>query len=340
MDIKLVLLNPNKVGGTITYTAHLYHVLQGLGHRVMIYQPGKVVSKPKSFGYGCKYITAPMDYVAKLPGITHVAACIGKKYADTTMELIRQGASITLHDPNDLNYFDDLSFTNGDNVIIIRRNNRKICPNATFIPHPFIKHFAQRPRQKGRPHLAVTLSRIGAIKRTKWILEANRVLSPKNQIWLRGHDDRFFSYNNLIRNGKYPEFVQDSKRPDGQKMGFAKELGQAQQVAVNANYLVDLTHIQGDGGGTQYTFLEAIDAGCALILNTEWTKVTGSIWKPGVNCIDVATADELSDFLGSRVARKMVTKLANEAYMLLSNHAPDKVGKRYIRFFKKQHNIK
>jgi hypothetical protein len=34
-----------------------------------------------------------------------------------------------------------------------------------------------------------------------------------------------------------------------------------------------MSTISGDGGGTQYTFLEAIDAGTALMLNEGW--VTG-----------------------------------------------------------------
>ena len=37
-------------------------------------------------------------------------------------------------------------------------------------------------------------------------------------------------------------------------------------------FVVDMSIIKGDGGGTQYTFLEAIYHDCALILHKEWVE--------------------------------------------------------------------
>jgi hypothetical protein len=34
--------------------------------------------------------------------------------------------------------------------------------------------------------------------------------------------------------------------------------------------VVDLSVIKKDGRGTQYTFLEAVDAGCSLVLHKAW----------------------------------------------------------------------
>ena len=38
----------------------------------------------------------------------------------------------------------------------------------------------------------------------------------------------------------------------------------------NCEYVIDMSIIKGDGGGTQYTFLEAIYQDSLLILHNEW----------------------------------------------------------------------
>lgn len=336
MKVNLYMANPNKFGGTITYVAHLYHALKMVGCKPMIYKAGKVPSKEKEFGYDCKYRTAPIDYVVQdsRDGHMHIAACVGQFEHDVS-ELLGYGATITVHDPNDLGNFKCLDFTTSSNIVIIRPNNTSICPNATFIPHPFVRHYKQTPNQGNRPRFAVTLSRLGAIKRTKWILEANRLLPEDRQIWLRGYDDRFFTFNAFVRSGKYPEFMQDAHRAEGEKMGFPKQLGAAQTVARQAKWLVDLTHIKGDGGGTQYAFLEAIDAGCALIINKAWLRPDG-IWHPGRNCMAVGSAEELAELLASNAANTDRVLLANAAQKILPNHDPVKVAQQYLKFFKER----
>ena len=41
-------------------------------------------------------------------------------------------------------------------------------------------------------------------------------------------------------------------------------------LLTNCRFVVDMSIIKGDGGGTQYTFLEAIYQDRALILHKEW----------------------------------------------------------------------
>ena len=61
-------------------------------------------------------------------------------------------------------------------------------------------------------------------------------------------------------------------------------------------YVVDMSTIKHDGGGSQYTFLEAIYQDCVLILHREWVN-QGTLWKEGVNCLAADTPEELASLL-------------------------------------------
>lgn len=335
MRVNLVLLNPNKAGGTVTMTAHLYHSLIREGHEVYLYRlASRTAPTAKEFGYGCWHRPASLDYIKSRPGHTHITACIGNnEYGPATHELVREGATVCVCDPNDLSHFDDRSFAAGRRVTVMRRGNLGLCPNATFVPPPFIRANKGFVFDRPRPRWAVTLSRLGAIKRTEWVLQANRRLPDDRKIWLRGYDDRFFTFNAFVRDGRYPEFVQDSARPADDKMGFAKVMGEAQRVAGTARILVDLSVIRGDGGGIQYTFLEGIDAGCVLLLNREWVEAPHSLWTPGINCLAAGSVNTLVNALTEEYPAGHLRDVAAAAHPLLDEHEPRSVVERYIAFF-------
>ena len=50
--------------------------------------------------------------------------------------------------------------------------------------------------------------------------------------------------------------------------------------------------IKEDGGGTQYTFLEAIYHDCVLILHHDWIS-KGNIFKKNINCFVVGNNNSL-----------------------------------------------
>ena len=82
---------------------------------------------------------------------------------------------------------------------------------------------------------------------------------------------------------------------------------------------MDLSVIKNDGGGTQYTFLEAIHQGCTLILHKKWVNQKKSIFKNGVNCLAVETPEELASIFNNTSIIK--TNLINKsAKKLLKNH--------------------
>ena len=83
--------------------------------------------------------------------------------------------------------------------------------------------------------------------------------------------------------------------------------------------MVDMSTIKGDGGGTQYTFLEAIHNNCVLVLNNEWiTK--GDLFVSGVNCIGVSDETELADFLAKGLSKEIWSQILDKSKDILKDH--------------------
>ena len=92
-------------------------------------------------------------------------------------------------------------------------------------------------------------------------------------------------------------------------------------------HAVDLSVIKGDGGGTQYSFMEAADAGAVNVIHRNW--LTGHsddemvpFPRPGANCFAVGTAQELVDLLSENVSDVRRRRLVAGSDRLLSAHAP------------------
>ncbi len=86
--------------------------------------------------------------------------------------------------------------------------------------------------------------------------------------------------------------------------------------------MVDLSFLPNDGGGTQYTFLDAIYHNCAIILNRQWIENVEPEYrdfKEGENCYAVSNAEELKELLNN--AENIDTsKIVQNARKLLDRH--------------------
>lgn len=321
--MNVLFMSPNSNGGTVTYTAHLMYALE-CKPRLRRYIGGKDQSKPRDFGYGQLYLNTSFDTLRKLvKEEPTIIAHAHSDYVEEVEELVKLGAWFVIHDPGDARCFPSL--TSSKRVIVIREANLVHCPNATYIPHPFVRSMdrAKLPIHSRRKTHAVTLSRLASNKKTAWILEANRLLPKKQRIELRGVESRMYTWG---LTHKYPEFKQDPTR------GWPKVMGAAEQIAARARWLVDMTDMPGDGGGSQYTFLHAIDAGCAIMLNATWPTAKG-VWKPGKNCLVADGPESLAAQL-RKVTPLMSARLADAAYPLLHTHDPRRVARRYMEVIK------
>ena len=80
--------------------------------------------------------------------------------------------------------------------------------------------------------------------------------------------------------------------------------------------------IKGDGGGTQYTFLEAIYHDCALILHKEWVE-QGDLFRTDFNCYVVGYTDniekEIADIIDSPLDDKYES-IVNNSKEIIQSH--------------------
>lgn len=86
--------------------------------------------------------------------------------------------------------------------------------------------------------------------------------------------------------------------------------------------MVDLSFLPNDGGGTQYTFLDALYHNCAIILNRQWIENVDANYrdfKEGENCYAVSDAQELKELLDD-VENIDTTKIVQDARKLLDRH--------------------
>ena len=77
--------------------------------------------------------------------------------------------------------------------------------------------------------------------------------------------------------------------------------------------------IKGDGGGTQYTFLEAIHHDCILVLHNDWIN-KGELFISGHNCIGVSTAEELAEFIKNDLSSSKYSEILMNSKKILENH--------------------
>ena len=80
--------------------------------------------------------------------------------------------------------------------------------------------------------------------------------------------------------------------------------------------------LQNDGGGTQYTFLDAIYHNCAIILNRQWIENVDAKYrdfKEGENCYAVSNAEELRELLNS-AENIDITRIVQNARKLLERY--------------------
>lgn len=149
------------------------------------------------------------------------------------------------------------------------------------IPLRWHKHPYQRIGEGAEPgERAVCTARIDWDKRTHYVLAADCGV----ELWTGYIDPR---YNWQHWKGKVRE------HPDYKGKFGVTDLDIA-AVYDGACALVDMSTISGDGGRTQYTFLEAMDFGLGLVLATDWHKDGGELQRdvhflPASNPDDIRT---------------------------------------------------
>jgi hypothetical protein len=101
---------------------------------------------------------------------------------------------------------------------------------------------------------------------------------------------------------------------------FDRSFTSLSDIIAQAKFVVDLSLVRYDGGGTQYTFLEAIHNGCALILHRKWIEDLDPKYcdfREGYNCFAVENEMELAELIKEDPD---TTKILQNSKKLIDRH--------------------
>jgi len=306
-------------GGWVTFTAHLSKM-----KNYPIYKITKRSEKNKrDYGYNCKYQNLNLGDILKLDNILITA--VDKNFWQY-LQFFPKNTKIVIHDPTECKLSKNgnplvQSVNNNEpilqnfDIITIRETVQKYLKNtfnydSLLINHPFYQYDKSN---QGLKYNCVSIARIDFDKNTHILLKANqKIINKKNHIYLFGAENRIYVHHKLKElniqdywKGKFPKNLEPS---------FDNK-----SILKNAKYMIDMSIIKGDGGGTQYTFLEAIYQDCVLILHNDWIN-QGDLFQSGVNCIGVSNDDELSHIINNDIGIELYEVILKNSKKLLNNH--------------------
>jgi glycosyltransferase involved in cell wall biosynthesis len=278
-------------------------------------------NKFREFGYNERYRNICLDH-ARMRDRPKLIVAAAKNFQFETEMLWKQGAGLVVHDPTELKNL-PADVKDSERVVVVRQVGLEHLPKAVFIRHPYVR--VQEPEFWPRTRHAISVSRVDFDKHTDILLDANRLLPEEKRISIRGFENRIYTRFKIVP--KYPEWVQSVGHfPRGEREAF--------RLLQEHHFHVDMSEIKGDGGGTQYTFLEAWDAGCINVINTAWVRDMDDM-VPGFNCLDASNAEELAAILaGGTHTNEQLSSIQQEGYLQLTLHHPNHIGKQYKHFLK------
>lgn len=310
------------IGGWATFTVHLVHLLEAAGHTVDLLKIGANTEPfTRPFGeHGVRYQNiAAGDLVARcITGADHstgptIIAALGKHYVEDVKPLIAKGAGVVVHDTAEsTNRMEEVR-----RPWVIRKKLAEYFDEAVFIRHPYVRHDPAGADYswKGRRGFYAT-SRVDFDKNTTMILDANRLGAG---ISIVGFENRLYTKFKVMP--EYPEWVQSpGTHPRSGSASF--------ELLQRAKGMVDLTDIKGDGGGTQYTFLEAWDAGAIPIIGRWWIDngfKGGDDMVDGKNCVAISDAEELARVVRTH-SKRMTPEMMEAGWKALKRHSPKVVA--------------
>lgn len=253
-------------GGCATFTEHLK---RGMGDRaevVRVMREDRSEKKPRTFGHSCDYWNLTMDDFLDRrkdnPG--PIVICVndgGSEVADYMMRCLPD----TWFVYHDFRSLQDMTYDveDCDRVFVIRASNLTQCTKAHFIPHPYERFMMNREWMpySMRSYRSVAHTRIDFDKRTHVILAANKLLPTELQCIVKGRENRLYGKHKL--QSQFPWW-------EVGKNEFPRGWGSPVEFCHHATMDVDMTLIKGDGCGSQYSFLEAMDAGTIPVISLDW----------------------------------------------------------------------
>ena len=316
--MNLVYMSKPVYGGWVTFTSHLC-----LKYNCDLYKIGKR-SEPnkRDYGYGIRYRNLRIDEILQLPNL--VITALDKHYWKY-LYLFPKDTILIIHDPTELKGKENPLTTipgllENFKIVTIRETVQKLLKDDYNIESEFKYHpFFEYPKIKeNHDYYSLSISRIDFDKHTDIILKSNQLIDDdKKKTFIFGAENRLYVHHKL----------KDLHFESYWKGKFPKTLPiqyNGKDLLNNCKFIVDMSIIKGDGGGTQYTFLEAIYHKCALILHHEWVS-KGKTFIKDKNCYVVGNhetlkpEEEITIILNNGMDSKY-KKIVKNSQKLLENH--------------------
>jgi hypothetical protein len=309
----------------------------------------------RDFGYGLHYKNVSVESLSEVrhPFLTvikdqyfHVLGKLSDYMQERGGHRTVQNIVVVIHDPRDISNRIS-SLIKRWKVITIRKTvqdylNRKYDIDSQFLYHPFYPYPTEVAREMstsssspsfsdGREG-AVSICRVGFGKNIDIIVRANKILESyfgsinnNKTIKIYGCPTSKYVYLFLAHqraknsydasNGNVITSSNDFKKYYHGK--FVKSFSAISQILSKHKFVVDLSVIKNDGGGTQYTFLEAIHNGCALILNKRWLEDLRNDpkycdFREGYNCFAINDEKDLATLIKNDPDTARITHNANK----------------------------
>lgn len=295
MRIALFALTSVRTGGWVTSLAHLQFGLKAAGHEALVFRVGeRTETHGRAWNMGLSYQNVSRSRAAALCGLADAALIVvstPRRVEDTEL-LLRYGAGLLIHDPTELKGVGSVLAASKKPILVYRKAMvQHIEDNgaeALHVPAPYARLGTLPPTPV---HNAVAHSRIDFDKNTDVIAAANLLLPPEKRIQIYGTENRLYTHHKLSKEA--PEWRANYH---GEFKG--ESLHSGTEVAAKGGYVVDMSTIKGDGGGTQATFLEGWDVGRSVVLHKDW--LVGDAEKDEV--ADAATFVDSPEALAQAVA--------------------------------------
>lgn len=329
MDVTLFYMYKAFGGGTTSYTAHLYEALKQAGHTPRIVRVrDKEQKNPRPFaGYaGVELHNISVATGLKLARTTPslMTAPCNQKYLQFEPTIIKRlmkaGMQVMVHSWNELEIYDDLGIRNTMRPPLIVRPHLAsyFKQGAKFMYHPYVRHYTDNVGNEKTKN-AVSIARMTFVKHPEIIIAANEMLPAKKRVVIRGAENRMLTHFKI---GKlFPAY-------EHKPSGFQQAWGAGALECAAYNFAVDMTYLAGDGGGSQYAFMEAWDAGTVNIVHNKWLEYKGEM-KVGFNCLAVADHAELAAILDGTERYHHI--IFNGYRQLKSSHDPVPVARDVMR---------
>ena len=296
-ETQFLFLHRYLYGGGTTFTAHLLHKLCFRRKNIVLRCVIRSENRLRDFGYGLSYRNISTDLLKNIrrPFITlikdnylHVIHKLNER--KNTDEII-----LVVHDYRDISN-KIMPYVTTWKLVTIRKTVQDYLKNkynldSLFLHHPFYPYpIISKDSREG----TISISRISFEKNIDVIIKANKYLNEQQQIKLFGCPSRM-----------YVHFSLGSLKKDFNKYyygQFNKSFSTLSEMLAKVKFVIDLSSLKWDGGGTQYTFLEAIHNGCGLILHRKWLEGNDipreyCDFKENYNCFAVENETELAELI-------------------------------------------